>query len=260
VRPLQRDQQLASLHLKSASPAGAEPYLLRIVRHEPGDADSRLALAQILAGSGRLDEAARHAEQALATPTPARPAGESRSVASARVHELLGQIYAARGEPDRASAAYFSVLEQEPDNLATRAALAELLAGQGRFHEAAEQFSLAAAGQPDSTLQFNLAVALAAAGDEPAAIEAYRTALKLAPDDADALNNLAFLLLKHGEPREAEGLLRRAIELRPGFAQAQFNLAGAYELLGEWPRARDHFREAARLDPRYAAYLRRAIE
>ena len=264
-RPLVRDHQLASLHLKSKFPSGAEPYLQRILAHDPDDADSRLALAQILMRTERFDDAARHAGQALTTlqradASEAREA-ETPSVDVARAHELLGQIYTEQGDTARGASAYRSVLEREPDNATAHAGLAELLAGEGRFDQAVHHFRQAVGGNPDSaSLRYNLAVVLAASGDETGAVESYRASLELAPDDVDTLNNLGFLLIRRGEPREAESLLLRAVELQPEFAHAQFNLGGVYENLGNLARARDHFREAARLDPGYAEYLGAAIE
>jgi len=264
-RPLVRDHQLASLYLKSNSPAGAEPCLPRILLHEPDDVDSQLALAQILMQTERLDDAAQHAERALATLQSAvasdeRPA-ETPPIEVARVYELLGRIYAARGEPQRGMSAYRNVLEREPDNAAAHSGLAELLAGESRFDEAVQHFRRAIDANPDSaSLRYNMAVVLAASGDEAAAVESYRASLALAPDDIDTLNNLGFLLIKRGEPREAEALLLRVVELQPGFAHARFNLGGVYESLGDLSRARSHFREAARLDPSYAEYLGSAVE
>ena len=102
---------------------------------------------------------------------------------------------------------------------------------------------------------------------------AYRRALELDPELADAHLNLGRLLHERGEAAEAERHYRRALELprpttppppstsasscrtsaasarpprptrrrsssEPGYADAHYNLAGVYEKLGERPRPR----------------------
>jgi Flp pilus assembly protein TadD len=120
--------------------------------------------------------------------------------------------------------------------------------------------------------------------DDPAAIAAFREAIRISPDYADAHANLGAALI----PTDAEQAiheLENAVSLAPGSTEAQFNLATAYgsspkygpskeiELLrkviaaspnfaqahltlgkallqdGKVPEAITHLQEAARLDP-----------
>ena len=59
--------------------------------------------------------------------------------------------------------------------------------------------------------------------------EAYRRALELEPDHADAHVNLGRLLHEAGDPRSAAEQYRKAIELVPGHATALFDLGVALE-------------------------------
>ncbi len=85
-----------------------------------------------------------------------------------------------------------------------------------------------------------------------AAQDAYRRALELQPDHADALVNLGRLLHEDGNVVEAEACYRRALELRPNDATAAFNLGTALEDLGRPGDAVAAYELAAASDPTMA--------
>lgn len=61
----------------------------------------------------------------------------------------------------------------------------------------------------------------------------YAKALEARPDDPTAAFNLGVALQDQDRPQDAVQAYRRAVELDPTFAEAYFNLAGLYETLGE---------------------------
>ena len=65
------------------------------------------------------------------------------------------------------------------------------------------------------------------------AVAAYRRAVELKPDYADAHNNLGNALRETGDPTAALTSCARAIELKPGYAEAYNNLGNALKDLGE---------------------------
>jgi type II protein arginine methyltransferase len=74
----------------------------------------------------------------------------------------------------------------------------------------------------------NYGAALKALGDLPGAIAAYRRALAVDPNYADALNNLGVIYRAQGQSSQAIEILRRAATLKPDLAEAQKNLRTAY--------------------------------
>ena len=90
--------------------------------------------------------------------------------------------------------------------------------------------------------------------DEPEkAIQAYRQALALNPDLADAHLNLGRLLHESGRPADlasAEKHYRRALALRPGDATAAFNLGVALQDLKRPHDAVEAYEKALALDAR----------
>ena len=80
-------------------------------------------------------------------------------------------------------------------------------------------------------------------------IEAYREALALDPDHADAHINLGRLLHEAGDAASAEDHYRRALAARPQDATAAFNLGVSLEDLGRGADALAAYEKAVALDP-----------
>ncbi|HVR11223.1 MAG TPA: tetratricopeptide repeat protein [Thermoanaerobaculia bacterium] len=80
-------------------------------------------------------------------------------------------------------------------------------------------------------------------GGDPATAEAhYREALAIDPDDSLAAYNLGVALQDQRRPREAADAYEQALALDPTLADAHFNLSGVYEQLGEKAAAFRHLR------------------
>ena len=87
------------------------------------------------------------------------------------------------------------------------------------------------------------------AGDYVSALEQYKKAVSLNPNDGDALNNLGQLHARNGDPAAAIPHLQKAAQLYPSVWAYRFNLAHAHGRLGEWSQAADDYRQASKLFP-----------
>ena len=88
-----------------------------------------------------------------------------------------------------------------------------------------------------------------AEADPQRAIEAYRKALELDPDHADAQINLGRLLHEAGDAATAEEHYRQALAARPNDPTAAFNLGVSLEDLGRKADALAAYEKAVSLDP-----------
>ncbi|HEY1876545.1 MAG TPA: tetratricopeptide repeat protein, partial [Rhizomicrobium sp.] len=84
------------------------------------------------------------------------------------------------------------------------------------------------------------------------AVDGYRRALALKPDDADVYNNMGNALAAQDKPEDAVAAFRRALALRPGNAVAHNNLGNVQRSMGLWDDAEASFRKAAALQPEFA--------
>jgi len=84
------------------------------------------------------------------------------------------------------------------------------------------------------------------------AIAAYRNAIALDAEFADAHCNLGAALYNKGDRVEARACFERCLELRPGHVEGHFNLANLLEEEGDSGSALAHYLRALDRDPFYA--------
>jgi len=137
-------------------------------------------LAKELRGQGRTDEAIRHLQQFLEI-----------FATDSRVHTLLGNMYAARGDKDLALRHFQSAVEHQPERLESR---------------------------------FNLALMLQQMGKLEQAIGQYRYILKIRSDYAGAHSMLGEILYDFGEREDAIRHFRRALRINPDLTHARQHL------------------------------------
>ena len=96
---------------------------------------------------------------------------------------------------------------------------------------------------------YNLGNYYQARHDRQAAIEKYRAALRVRPNDPQILTNLGATLAETGNLPEALVALREAVRLRPEHVDSRLNLALALELDRKPALAVAEYRQALRLRP-----------
>ena len=84
------------------------------------------------------------------------------------------------------------------------------------------------------------------------ALAAYRRAVELAPDFADAWCNLGTVHFHRGDRSEARGCYERALEADADHLEANFNLANLLDDEGRRETALHHYKAAVRVDPSFA--------
>jgi protein O-GlcNAc transferase len=109
-----------------------------------------------------------------------------------------------------------------------------------------------AADTNDPLACFHLGSRLASAGKLEEAIAAFRQAIRIKPDFAEAHGNLGSLLLDVGRIDEAVAANREAIRLMPGSEQAHYNLGVSLQRLGDLLGAIASYEKAIALNPRFA--------
>lgn len=131
--------------------------------------------------------------------------------------------------------------------------LADRARGQGDASGAVELYRRAREVDPQNhRIPLNLGLALNDAGNPGAAIEAYNTSLAMEPAQPLTLVNLGIALQAQGDVPGAVAAWRRVISLNPREPLAYFNLAAAYAGQAALDSALANFVRAAELDPSLA--------
>lgn len=187
--------------------------------------------------AGRLDEAVRHAELALASDPK-------------RANEVLVRVAMARG--DLAGARRLLESSEAGASDSARREIGLALAEEGRTQEALELLQPLAQGNDPAALTA-LAIALSDAGRQTEALQALERALAQAPDDARAHQQMGVVLLRLSRPAEARDRLRRALDIDDKLPVAWNTLGVALYQTGgpaAAPEALDAWQRAVALDPR----------
>jgi tetratricopeptide (TPR) repeat protein len=130
--------------------------------------------------------------------------------------------------------------------------LAFALAEQGRLGEAIEHYREAINIKPDdAVVHFNLAVALGRQGRLDEAIVHYRKGMETKSDDADAHYLLGTALQSQGKIDEAIAEYQKAVEIKPDRADAHYRLGTALVGRGRFDEAIGQFGQAVQINPGY---------
>ncbi len=140
-------------------------------------------------------------------------------------------------------------LKHNPDSWMPLNNLGREMDRQGRIEEALEYYKRAETLTPDDDiLQYNLGTVLLNLRRPDEAEGHFRKAVRLNPDYPDAWGNLGLTLLFANRPDEALSCMDRALQMRPGAAWLHTGRAKTLAALGRIDEARGEFRKALELD------------
>ena len=181
------------------------PFLVRVQRAHPADFYVNLTLGGVLWERGRLSEAIRYYQAAVAL----RP----EAVVPRRD---LAMVLTAAGRPDESVAELREAVRLGPVGPDVHNALANALLQLGRCDESAAELRLAVAQQPgEPAFHQYLAICLTRLGRDADAIEQLRQAVALRPTFADAQVQLRALLIRDQRTADAADAWRAAIDANP---------------------------------------------
>ncbi len=182
--------------------------------------------------------------------------------ANADARVALAVAYAAKGDDDRALAAFDSAIELKPDHVEALRAAAMLDLKHERNERAIVELEKLLAIEPDNVqTRSDLGAAYAGTGNLEKARDHFKMALKLRPNNASALMGLGNAYLKTGQAEEAVPLLTKAAKIEPKSYEPRFLLAAAYNAMARYADAMAECNEALRLggvDPEVYYHLARA--
>lgn len=122
----------------------------------------------------------------------------------------------------------------------------------GRYQEAIEAFKQAIQINPDYAEAYNgLGFAYSNSGRYQEAIEHIEQAIRIKPNYVKAHNNLGIAYAKSGKHQEAIEAIKKAIRIEPGSAESHHNLGVAYASSGKYQEAIGAFKEAIRIKHNY---------
>lgn len=141
-------------------------------------------------------------------------------------------------------------LARTPQSYVAHCNLGIALADEGKPEEALQHFKQALQINPDDARSVNnLGKVFMTQGRFGEAIGCFNHALELNPNDVKTLNNLGVALAAEGKldaaTRELDGVLDRD----PDFADAHYNLGNVLTMRGDWDEAIESYQRALQINP-----------
>lgn len=211
--------------LRRRDPPSAEGALRRALSGDARNVDARFHLANLLREQDRLPEAIAEYERALAV-LPDHPS----------LRNNLGLALFAAGDLEGAERAYRAVLAGHPRHPEALSNLLHVLCRRGRYRDAVGVGDRYVRGQGEAPVHvwIDYGIARYREYDHDGAVECFRRALRLAPEDPSALANLATLLIDRRDFVAAEPVAAAASAAAPGDIRMLARLAHVRAHLCEW--------------------------
>lgn len=211
-----------------------------LLRAVPGEPRFVVELAQLLVQTGRRDEALR-----LAAETSRRFAREP------RVHRALAELYARWNESALAAQEVAVLARIEPNDPMHLVALGAQQLEAGEADAARATWRRILTVETDQARAQSMLGGIYADHDFlPDALTAYREAVRLAPDDVEALRGLAGVLERTGESAQAAETWQRVLSAATDRAERR---EARQRIVALWGRAHELPRRLAELERSFRA-------
>ncbi|MDQ3707098.1 MAG: tetratricopeptide repeat protein [Chloroflexota bacterium] len=272
--------QLGNVYTQMGDSGSAAEVLQEAQRLDPSAPEPYMALAGLQKAQGNPKEATATLQQLLAQDPSYFPA-----------YDEVYHIYLSVGDQAAATATLHAALQVAPRTTTGYLWRGRFLQRLGDAGGAIEAARMAATDPQLWEAHLLLAQLLAAHGQAPEALQEFKQALAIQPNNPDALLGAAHLHVLAGQAEEAQKLYerlvsiwpantdghlafsqllavrgqldralseaQRAVELSPERADTHFFLGQAYENKQQWSAAAEQYKAAAERDPeRFDAFIR----
>lgn len=206
---------LGEIQLRQNRVSAATATLEAVVKNQPDDLEVLLAIGRATSMAGDLQKSGDYFQKAVKL-----------NPDSSRAHAALGGSQIALGRTDQGIEALKRAVENDTDLSRAEIALIINLTGQKRFDEALVAVKRLQKRHPKRAIGYTTEGLLQfSKGDQESAKRAFRKALELKPDAADAAANLAAISIATKKPQEAREVLEAVLKLRPDHARILMMLA-----------------------------------
>jgi tetratricopeptide (TPR) repeat protein len=226
---------------------GAAESFRKAVDASAGHGPAHLALAEMWIRLGSFGQAANELETVLRLNSKHPGA-----------HYGLGLVHLQKGDLATAETEFRRALTFQPNSVAAGESLGETLVREHKWSEAVAVLNNVVAVNPDSLEAANaLAIALQHCGQQEQASEEFRIARELSGRQVifqrvQGAYNQGLVWWRAGQLKEAAGAFRSAISMDPDYADAHNNLGGVLWQMNDVAGALAEFQAAVRCNPAFA--------
>jgi tetratricopeptide (TPR) repeat protein len=240
---------LAQIYSQKGDNTRALQYADQVISNRPRDVGARLIRTASLMGLGDRSKAKEELEAMIKTAPETNDAryqlgyihymegrykeaeqsfSELRQMAPSDLRGMVGMVESEVAMKNYAAAIQLveKEIQKDPDRLDLRFALATVLARAGQYDESIKQFQTLVSKNPKSAeYEAKLGEVYRIKGDFNSAIDHFRKASILSPNDVSPLVRVAILLDSVGRRAEAKPIYEQVVRLQPDNPMALNNLA-----------------------------------
>ena len=247
------NDELADLYFRTGQVRDAESTARGLLKSSPNDIDAhrllgRLYLRQLSEAQNAvssssptgntLDQAIAEFEKIVSL--------DSRSVEDRMV---LGQLYTVKHQNEKAEAQFKAARDIDPDSEEVVLNLSRLYAENGDLAHSAKVIESVAVSERTPKMEFALGAVYDQLKRPKDAIDAYKRAADLDPDDVHTLGALAQALLNDNQLDEALKEFRQIAEADPEDASAVIHISEILRRQGKYEEALTTVKQAVKKDP-----------
>ncbi len=245
----------------------AATYLERALYDDPKDANTHLKLARVYERMGSADKAAKEYTLALTKSSENQEIllaleniWKQKAAATpddADVHANLGAIYQKRGNLDSALAEYQLAEKLNPSSVMTRLNHSTLYQQKKEYETAIEGYDSILRLYPNHTLAYYYkAQCLRALGMKDAAVQNYKLALNLEPENQGIKDELFDMVKSDMTPEEMLAYLANELKNSPNNPETVYEYAYQLHKNKKFDEAITYYNQVIQLDPKNSdAYL-----
>lgn len=218
----------------------AEQHYRKALQADPGHVDTAFALADVLTRQKKAGEAVSLFK--------ARVDANAEDIKSRNV--LMDALVAAEQHDDAIEQAK-QILLRDSKNVNAYRNLSRLYFAKGEYKLSqlcAEKAKELAEG--DAGIYNNIGVTFLVMGEEAAAIDEFKTAIKLDPDNVEANLNLGYVALNSGDFMLARSAFEAALQGEPGNIDGKLGMAVALRGLKEYEESGKLYDQVMKADPK----------
>ena len=238
---------LAELYAKTNRIPDAVREAKEIVKRDPNNLEARKLLGRIYLRLLGDTQAGAQSHEALALAIEQFEQITRLDIKALDSYLLLGRLYMLNKDLLKAEAAFKSALALQPDSEEALTNLAYLYNEQGETHKAAAALNSAPDKGRSAKLYLALGYTYEQQHDYKKAIDSYRKAVELDPENLDAMRGLAQNLLNDGQMAASLDRYKAVIEEDPQDAQAQLRIAEILRRTGKLDAALESLKKAETL-------------
>jgi tetratricopeptide (TPR) repeat protein len=241
--------QLAELYWRASRIQDAVKEVQAVLSKNPGDVQAHRLLARIYLSSLGDSNAGGPSQEMLGKTISEFETVYRLDPGDSESALMLGRLYKADNQPQKAEALFEKVLSENPDSRSVLVNLTQLYYDQGEYDKVVSLLENVPDNRMDAALLYLLGSSYERKRNFSKAEEVFSKALKQEPDSDDIRRAYAEVLMSQGKMQDAREQLQEIVKSDPQSPMSYVRLAQLDMQMGNFDDARKELEQARALSP-----------